>query len=166
MAAGFLWTDLNTIICYCSHFHISNNDLLAICKEHINVIRIKKKLHLFLYREHQCIASCREKTGMRSHTTTSCASWSVTAWSKKIKTQFSINRKATLACTTTYWKTITVPAFKRRESEACFTVAACWLDTSAPDRNLTERKRWEEPSSTVLQTLKDENIENLDTTHA
>lgn len=169
MAAGFPWRDLNTISRCCGHFHISNKDLLANCKEHINVIRIFFKItFMFLlwtsvYRLTQRNVSAR---GMRSHMTTSCtSSWSVTAWSKKIKTPFYINRKATLACTTTYWKTITNPAFKRRESEAYFTVATCWLDTSAPDGNLTEGKRWEEPSGTVLQTLKDENIENLDTTH-
>lgn len=141
----------------------------------------KKEIYLFMYCENHRNVSRRENVfahGMKSHMTTlfffmplavqGCwfffakVNRLVSRRLSKIKTLYK--QKASLASIMQEKPLLILLLY--REKEAYFTVATCWLDTNAPDGNFTEGKRWEEPSSMVLQTLKDENIENQDTTYA
>lgn len=70
MVAEIPCTVLHPINCYCDHFHTSNIDLMAVCKNNINIISIEANLYLFLSYE-ITVSSSAEKilhmTCIQSH---------------------------------------------------------------------------------------------------
>lgn len=170
------------IHCYSEHVHIWNTDWMAICKKnkscyyrnqfivisalqnHHIVLRMEHFAHDWYAKSHDHFLYFIMHLAVRVHSFSSRSKWVGTSAVKDNKGSVLCIQKAILIMS--HWKTFTYPAFTCGERVICFTVSTCWLDTSVPDGDFAEWKRWEEPSGTLLQTLKDENIDNQDRTHA